>query len=170
MKKGSLISKQQKPILSSNECAEHNSYVYSIEKAQKTDNLRFYLCWLDPGEAFSSIPHVLIWKTLDSIDFINLFKELYKNVFMTNMGKVTGKVKLFKDVKQARSDPLILSDTRFSILEYADNYCIDRENNNWKDRSSRYQSNFTWSLNHLNDDTSTVLIRMKSSLRYVDRH
>lgn len=103
---GNLISREQKALLFSDGCAEHNAILLSVKERFCLDKTSSHICWLDLTEAFPSVPYDLIWYTLKGMgcapSTITLIKEMYYDVSTVYncCGVVTNKVKLFRGVKQ----------------------------------------------------------------------
>ena len=116
---GRLLSREQKALLFSDGCAEHNAILTSVKERFFTDKTSSHICWLDLTEAFPSVPYDLIWLTLERMgcapSTIALLKNLYSDVSTTYhcADIVTNKVKLFRGVKQGC--PLSMSLFRLSI-------------------------------------------------------
>ena len=83
MIEGKLLSSVQKAIGQADGCAEHNFILTSIEEEAKRNKRPVHMVWLDLTDAFGSVPHDLIWFTLNKMgmhpDTIELFKDMYRD-------------------------------------------------------------------------------------------
>ena len=79
---GDLISPMQKAVGQPDGCAEHNFVLTAMIEYSKRTKTETHICWLDLADAFGSIPHDVIWLTLDRMglhsDTLEVIKQLYQ--------------------------------------------------------------------------------------------
>lgn len=115
---GNLISAAQKAIGQPDGCSEHNFLLTSMEEeAIRSNDKEIHMAFLDLTDAFGSVPHQLIWKTLELMglneDTISMFKNMYtdtKTTYFCN-GIQSSPIDIVQGVKQGCP----LSMTLFSI-------------------------------------------------------
>ena len=106
IREGNLMSNVQKAIGQPDGCSEHNFILTSIEEEAKRNKKSVHMVWLDLTDAFGSVPHDLIWFTLEkmglNVGTIDLFKDMYRdNKSVYQCGKIySDEIELKQGVKQ----------------------------------------------------------------------
>ena len=79
---GDLLSPVQKAVGHSDGCAEHNYLLTALTEKSKRCQTDLHICWLDLADAFGSVPHDVIWLTLDKMglnpETLAVIQKLYE--------------------------------------------------------------------------------------------
>ena len=78
---GGLMSRNQKALLASDGCAEHNSTLQILKENALAEKTELHACWFDLADAFPSVPHDLIWHILGKMGLQSNTIQLFKNMY-----------------------------------------------------------------------------------------
>ncbi|UYV72703.1 hypothetical protein LAZ67_10000369 [Cordylochernes scorpioides] len=112
-----LISSPQKSFLEYEGCLEHNFVLQSLIEETKRAGREICIGWIDLANAFGSVPHHLIFETLEASgipeNYIQISRDLYKGASTTIKTKngSTSEIPILCGVKQGCS----LSPITFNI-------------------------------------------------------
>ena len=100
------ISPSQKGFVPGEGCLEHSFLVRSLMEDARRRRKSLHLVWFDLKNAFGSVPHRLLWFSMESIglpeDMMSIIKDIYEgsSFVVTSDTEATGEIPQERGVKQ----------------------------------------------------------------------